>query len=204
MSYIQMIRMRRLFLSLMRKLLLIGLLIGLCSCQSMRRITNPPPALPEPKYVASVNDDAKFTVIPFNDYMNQIEFAAYVESVLLKAGLNLVAAPRGTKMVEKRKGAGVVHDSDASSESNARVQREEIQATSVEKYITNGEINTDYIVETMLIRYKGTVKFTRIKDAKIMGVFTVSADDSDHLRKDIFDALEDMHFIVRTQNDVNP
>src|SRR5512143_3920063 len=106
MSYMQMIKMRRLFLSLIGKLLLIGLLIGLCNCQSMRRITNPPPVLPEPKYVASVNDDAKFTVIPFNDYMNQIEFAADVESVLLKAGLNLVAVPRGTIIVEKRKGAG--------------------------------------------------------------------------------------------------
>ena len=159
------------YISLLIKLSLLSLVISLSAgCETLKEWNKLGPEQPKYKYVSAIKDDVSFVVLPFNDYIDQLEFAAQIESFLLQMGLSVVAPPRGTKIIEERKGAGVTQDSGASNLASPSLQREESQALRIERYAVTQETKADYIIETMYKGYSGTVKFTRKNDSKIIGV----------------------------------
>ncbi|SCY05440.1 hypothetical protein [Desulfoluna spongiiphila] len=173
---------------LMRATIVVSLLILLSGCGMIKEWRKPEPPKPTYKYIPSVGDSVRFVVLPFNNYINQLEFAAKVENLLLDAGLNLVAPPRGTKTVEERKGAGFPR-SAASGKAMKTVR--------IERYIVSDAVDAEYMVETMLKDSYGTIKFTRLSDHKIMGVITLSGSKK-KFKKELYKKLEGMRFVSRT------
>ena len=173
---------------LMRVTIAVSLLVMLSGCGMIKSWRTPEPPKPVYKYIPSVGDNVRFVVMPFNNYINQLEFAAKVESHLLGAGLNLVAPPRGTKTVEERKGAGFPRTG---------LDRKEMKTVRIERYIVSDAVDAEYLVETMLKDSHGTVKFTRLSDHKIMGVLTLKGSKS-KFKKELYKELEAMRFVSRT------
>jgi len=157
------------------------------------------------KYIPAVPDNIRFVVVPFNDYLPQIQFAADVENFLIQVGLNVVAAPRGIKLVEERKGAGVTQDTDTSNLSSSSIQREETKAQRIEKYAIAQEAKADYIIETMLNDSddSGTIKITRKNDSKIIGVFSTYRSGYS-FNAEMTDQFVKMGFIAKVNEGVTP
>lgn len=187
-------------IQLINLIFLLLFLTFLGGCATLKEWNQLGPEPPKYKYVPAVSDKVSFVVIPFNDYIDQLEFAAKVESFLLQNGLSLVAAPRGTKLVEERTGAGFAQDSGASNLSSNSIQREESQALRIERYKIVEETKADYIVETMLTGDRGTIKFTRKNDDKIIGVFSVYNSDYS-MKEEMLRQLLKMQFIAKIKED---
>ena len=173
-------------------LICISLFASIAGCELLN---TPNKAVKKPPvYSPSVPEEVSFVVYPFNNYIEQIQFASQIESLLLKVGLNVVASNQDTKEIEERKGAGLTQDSGGSNLSSANVQREESQAVRIERYTITQETAADFIVETMLAGQRGTVKFTRKEDSKIIGVFSVSKYNPE---KEFMKQLESMQLISK-------
>ena len=173
-------------------------IITICGCTTLRQLNKLGPD--EPTYVSSISKDASFVVFPFNDYIKQIEFATNVESVLLQAGLNVLAAPRGNKSIEERKGAGVAQAGGVSDPGTTALQTTDRQSIRIEKYTVIDDVNADYIINTMITDYDGTVKFTKKQDMRVVGVVVVHPSD---IEGDLLLYLEKLKFIKRIYNDNN-
>ena len=173
--------------------------LSFVSCTDLQRL-NRLGGAPEPTFVPAVPDSVSFVVLPFNDYLAQVRYAATVESILLEAGLTVIAPPRGRRTIEERKSAGIERGTGESSVSDTSVQRAEQQSLTIERYTVGEETRADYVVETMLgpSSSRGSVKFTRKSDGKVVGVFE-TYDNQDSMRNELFTALEKMKFIRRTQ-----
>lgn len=169
------------------------------SCADLQQL-NRLGGAPEPTFVPAVPDSVSFPVLPFNDYLAQVRYAATVESILLEAGLTVIAPPRGRKTVEERKSAGIERGTGESSVSDTSVQRAELQSLRTERYTVMGEeTRAEYVVETMLgPESRGSVKFTRKSDGKVVGVFE-TYDSQDSMRNELLTALEKMKFLRRIQ-----
>lgn len=173
-------------------------LVLLVGCETLKEWNKLGPEQPKYKYVPATKDDVSFVVLPFNDYLDQLEFAAQVESFLLQMGLSVVATPRGTKIIEERKGAGVTQDSGVSNLASPSMQREESQALRIERYAVTQETKADYIIETMYTGHYGTIKFTRKNDSKIIAVFSTYSSDYS-FKEEMTKQLEKMQFIKQVE-----
>ncbi|WP_300668532.1 hypothetical protein [Desulfoluna sp.] len=154
-----------------------------------------PPA-PHYKYTVMVDQSDRFVVLPFNHRLNQTEFAAKVEGVLIDAGLSVVAVPQEKKTIEERKDDGLSaagsRSSGASSEAGKR-----FNSVRIERYTVSTVINAEYIVETLLKDSYGTLKFTRVSDNKILSVLTLKGSKS-ALEKEIREKLVAMKFVSKS------
>ena len=177
-------------------LILLSLVFLLSSCSTMKRLNRFGAPETTYKYVPVVEENVRFVVLPFNNYITQLEFAAKIENILLEAGLNLLAPPRGTKTIEERTGAGVSQRRVAGASSSSG--RNNLKTVRIERYIASETIDAEYIVETMLKDSYGTIKFTRLRDHKIMSVITLTGSKST-FKKEIYKKLEAMHFISKVE-----
>lgn len=173
-------------------------IMNICGCVTIQRFNKLGPG--NPTYVVNVSKDTSFVVFPFNDYLDQIKFATNVESVLLQAGLNVLAPPRGNKSIEERKGAGVAQAGGVSDTGATASQTTDRQSIRIEKYTVSDDINADYIINTMLSDNDGTVKFTKKQDMRVVGVVVV---DPRVIEWDLLPYLEKLKFIKSVSNDNN-
>lgn len=173
-------------------------IMNIYGCVTIQRLNKLGPD--KPTYVANVSESTSFVVFPFNDYLKQIEFATNVESVLLQAGLNVLAPPRGNKSIEERKGAGVAQAGGVSDTGATASQTTDRQSIRIEKYTVSDDINADYIINTMLSDNDGTVKFTKKEDMRVVGVVVV---DPRVIEWDLLPYLERLKFIKSVSNDNN-
>ncbi len=153
---------------------------------------------PEPKYVSAISDNVTFAVLPFNDYLSQVKFAADVESVLVNAGLNVVALSYKKKEIEERKGAGLAQTGGTSDISVAAVETAEKQALRIEKYTEVEATKADYFVKTILSDNYGSVKIAERNDRNVIGVVNVY---SGTIGKDLLPYLEELKIIRKVPLD---
>ena len=172
---------------------LVSVLLFLSSCTTLQKLNQIGPA--QPQYTVIIDESERFVVLPFNNYIKQIEFASKIEGILIDAGLNLVAAPQGTKVVEERKGGGFSSiTNNSNGEEIAEGKRADI--VRIEKYIVPTAIDAEYIVNTMLKNSYGTIKFTRLSDNKIMGITRITGYKST-CEKEIMKKLMAMKFVSK-------
>ena len=173
--------------------LTIIVLLGLLGCRTLvqlNKIVNPK------TYMPLTNES--FVVLPFNNYIDQIELASKVEGIMTQVGLNIVSSPRGLKEVEVRKGAGIAQDSNGNDLADRTIQREESQSIRIEKYMTAAEeAKADYIVETLWSKYMCTIKFIRKSDHKVISVFT---EYDSRLEDKLIEQLIKMKFLSQLQD----
>jgi len=81
-----------------------------------------------------------FTVVPANDYMNQIDFANIVESYLLSAGAKVVQRPAWKEVKAEKQAAGLAAPSG--------IQVQGAQASMTEWFAAFDSTNADYFVLT--------------------------------------------------------
>lgn len=175
-------------------------IMNICGCAKLQALNKIGPSYPTYTSVVNVSKDTSFVVFPFNDYLKQIEFATNVESVLLQAGLNVLAPPRGNKSIEERKGAGVAQAGGVSDTGATASQTTDRQSIRIEKYTVSDDVNADYIINTMLSDNDGTVKFTKKEDMRVVGVIVVSPHD---IEWKLLPYLEKLKFIKSVLNDNN-
>ena len=165
----------------------------LCGCSSigstLHRINNFRTPEQEYKFTPAVDENVHFVIIPFNNNLSQIQFAAKVESILIDTGFNIQDRPRGLKVIESTTGTGIA-------------QQKEVNSVRIERYTTGGEIQADYIVKTI---YKaasysspslGTVKFKRKKDKRILCVANISGS-KEKVTKEILQQLEKIRLVTK-------
>lgn len=177
---------------------LLSVLLFLSSCTTLQKLNQIGSPQPQYKYTVIIDESERFVVLPFNNYIKQIEFASKIEGILIDAGLNLVAAPQGTKVVEERKGGGFssITNNLNSSNSEEIAEGKRADIVRIEKYIVSTAIDAEYIVDTMLKNSYGTIKFTRLSDNKIMSVTTITGYKST-FEKGIMKKLIAMKFVSK-------
>ena len=129
--------MKKTRVSLLRVLevvLIIVLLISIGGCETLKRLNKIGPEPVNIKYIKAVPDNVTFVVLPFNDYMPQLEYAASVEKAMIQTGLHVVAPPHGIMEVEERKGAGIAQDGGSLDSLDKAAQRTESQSLRIERY----------------------------------------------------------------------
>jgi len=175
-----------------KAVLLVALLMDLSGCETLKRLNQIGPELP--KYTPAVSDSTTFVILPFNDYLDQLEFAANVERAMIQSGLNVIAPPRGIKEVEERKGAGLAQTSGSPRLSDTGSELAESQSLRIERYKVIEDSKADYFIETMRTGSDGTIKFTRKNDRKVISVFNVYAYPSS-IESEIIKQLAEMGFL---------
>ncbi|MCX6224493.1 MAG: hypothetical protein NTV01_07035 [Bacteroidia bacterium] len=153
----------------------------LTGCSILNRLKNTPP---DKKYVSTQNN-CKFVVLPFNNYLSQIEFASKVENALLQFGFKVVQRPGVNKEVEERVGTGLSGGQAESNRNNIVNKQAELQSLTISKYKVLEEIDADYIVDSMLSDLNGTIRVLRKADRNIVGVVTVYYYEADYIVKDL-------------------
>ena len=165
----------------------------LCGCSSigstLHRINNFGTPVQEYKFTPAVDGSVRFVIIPFNNNLSQIQFAAKIESILIDTGFNIQDRPSGLKVIESRTGAGTA-------------QQKKVNSVRIERYTTDEAIQAEYIVKTI---YKaasysspsfGTVKFKRKNDKRILCVANISGT-RENVTKEILHQLEKIQLVKK-------
>ena len=168
-------------------------------CQTL---WGPGPIRQSIEYEANIERSKTFVVVPFNSYLNQVQFAGSIERILVENGLSVISTPKGGREIEIRKGAS---ESGAylNDSGNIKIQTESAQQTSkaerIERYIELNDTNATYIVNTMCSYKECQVKFTEKDTGIVLGVYEMI--NSQHsISKKMLAGLNDIGFIKEKES----
>lgn len=110
-----------------------------------------------------------FTVLPANEYLDEVEFARRIEAALVAAGVSVLSAP-GTAFITKettlRRGIA-----SESSETKAEGSREEKETV---RFLSYDNLEADYVVSTIYSGSgNGQVRIELRKTREVVTVFRV-------------------------------
>lgn len=137
-----------------------------------------------------------FVVIPATTSLYQLDFANEVESALIGAGVSVKARPSVKAVSEERELEKSAVQSDRSS-----AEGQKAEATLIEAYMTYGEIEADYIVQTYadgdqvrIIKGQGDEVIASFQIKEVM-----SAQEVNSTNKTIREALNALGFDVKEE-----
>jgi len=144
-----------------------------------------------------------FTVIPFNFYHSQINFANQIEEALITLGVKTVERPSTKRVTTKKERVAQASDVDVDQKIDAMLfSGKSAQAISIEEYIAYDEIKSDYIISSDVLSNR--VKIVRLETEEILATFIMHLDplgglENDYkFKKNIQDALVALGINVRS------
>lgn len=141
-------------------------------------------------YIPSIEKDKTIMVLPFNDYLPQIDAARKVEMVLVKNGFNVKSYQRNSKEVEIRSGAGIEGLDERTTSNNKNIIGAKQNEITIEKYIAHEKVDADIYCEVLFNQKMNdvTVKVVESGNKKILGIASFSIFSSDYqLKKFLID-----------------
>ncbi|MCG3206183.1 MAG: hypothetical protein KCHDKBKB_02912 [Elusimicrobia bacterium] len=149
------------------KLFLMLVMFNLIGCAQLNKLVQSPP----PKaYISNIPKDQTMVVIPFNDYINQIEVARKVEMILVNYGFSVRSLPSDFKEIEKRTDSGISGSSAKGQVGRTEEIGAEAKETTIERYRAYSPVDVQIIFEVLLSEGWITVKVVRAKDRAVIGV----------------------------------
>lgn len=123
-----------------------------------------------------VEDSNRFKIIPFNSDPEQITYATDLSRIMTGFGLTLVES---FDEIEKDSAETTAIESvearESKPEEKSTIKDKDQQNSLSGPNLSNADKNEKYIIDAMFIKgTDGTIRFTRISDNKVMGIFTIS------------------------------
>lgn len=139
---------------------------------------------PEKEYVSNISYDKIVVVVPFNDYIHQIEVARKIEMALVNYGFNVKSYQAGVvKDVEKRSGAGIANATTQGKNSSTDASVALGEAVTIERFKEyETTILADIRFEVLASNNEITLKVVRHKDSSVIGVATFGEGSFDDLQ----------------------
>jgi hypothetical protein len=179
----------------MKKILILFIIVLLSGCVPQVKTT----------FVVSrdVPNEPSFTVLPFNNYYKQIEFANRVEAALIELGVKVIKYNPQPKEITRKMGIELEADQEAADIMNIGeifITGKKEEAIAIETFIHYGEVKSNYIIYTDL--WSERIKVVKKDSLEVLASFIVtdslSTEDKEYnFKKVIRDALESLGIPVR-------
>ncbi len=109
-------------------------------------------------------------VIPFNDYIDQIDVARRVEMLMVIYGFNVKSYQVDYKEIEKRTDAGISGSSTKGRPDGTDSLGADAKEVTIERYKAYQPVDVDLVFEVMSSGGWITVKIVQTKDKMVFGV----------------------------------